>query len=635
MDHYLKNRKIRKTQHEIEPEEVFLDSLARQKESELGISEKKLETPLSRRLLQSFFIIFFAAILFLFGRTFQLQVIEGEELLKLSQENEFIMQEVLAERGVIYDRDFNQLVANQPSFALVCDRNNLPADESGRDEVLSTVSRIIGEDLDYIRQRIEASPGASVLLSPSLEHQALIILKTKIGNGELPGFQIKDNTVRNYQNGPIFAHIIGYQRPTGEKTGLEAYYDQNLNPDPGEILIERDALGRIISKKIVSLPEPGQSLVLWLDSGLQRKAEEALKKAIQNAGAKIGSVVALDPKTGGVLALVSQPSFDNNLFSKGMSQKEWQELQQHPLNPLFDRVIAGQYPTGSTIKPLIASAVLQEGLISSQKEIWDPGFISVQDKYNPEKSWEFLDWQAHGWVDIRKAIAESCNVYFYTVGGGYQEQEGLGPTRIKKYLELFGWGEPTQVDLPGEKGGLIPDPAWKKEVKQEGWWDGDTYHLSIGQGDILATPLQVAGSFAAIANGGKLLKPRVVQKIIASSGNPSGIIEEAEPEVIRENFISPENLKIVREGMRQAVSSPSGSAYLLNSLTVSAAAKTGTAETSKEGYYHNWVTVFAPYDDPQIVLTVLIENVPETQRVVLPVAQEILEWYFSRPEQTF
>jgi penicillin-binding protein 2 len=230
---------------------------------------------------------------------------------------------------------------------------------------------------------------------------------------------------------------------------------------------------------------------------------------------------------------------------------------------------------------------------------------------------------------MRKAIAESCDVYFYTIGGGYKNQPGLGPSRIKKYLELFGWGNKTQIDLPGESEGFIPSPTWKKETKKENWWDGDTYNLSIGQGDILITPLQVATAFVAIANGGTLFQPQVVKQIIDNNKN---VIEEIPSKILRENFIDPENLQVVREGMRMGVTgegAPLASASSLNYLPVKVAVKTGTAETSKPNYYHKWITVFAPYDDPQIVLTIMIESVRDTQPTAIPVAKEVLNWYFG------
>ncbi|GAH68875.1 unnamed protein product, partial [marine sediment metagenome] len=255
----------------------------------------------------------------------------------------------------------------------------------------------------------------------------------------------------------------GYKRKTGERTGLEKSYDEILREKPGEILTERDAKGNLISQETISLPESGESLVLWLDSELQKKIEEELKKKLKETGAEIGAAVALDPKTGGILALVSLPSFDNNLFSKGMSEEEWDQINKDPLKPLFNRVISGGYPTGSAIKPLIASAALEEEMISPQKKINCQGQIEVEHKYDPEIIYIYRDWKTHGWTDMRKAIGESCNVYFYHLGGGYGDQEGLGPTKIKKYLELFGWGSKTGIDLPQEAEGFLPDPVWKKE----------------------------------------------------------------------------------------------------------------------------------------------------------------------------
>jgi len=576
---HLAKFKIRKFKKEIEPQEILLDSLAQKKEKELGLSEKRLETPLSYKVLRGLWFAFLVLMFLLFSKTFQLQVIEGKTYLQLSDQNQFVIHLIQAQRGVIYDKDLNQLVFNKPSFDFVCN------------------GEVVEENLD---------------------HQSLILYEVNID--QYPGCEVKNNTAREYLQGSIFSHVIGYQRKTGEKTGLEGYYDDVLEAKPGEIQVTRDVSGNPISKEVVSQPLSGQSLVLHLDAGLEKKINETLARTIRNVGAKAGAVVALNPQTGGILALTSFPNFDNNLFSQEMSQEEWQALKDNPYDPLFNRAIAGEYPTGSTIKPLIASAVLQEEIISPEKKINCTGRIIIPHSWIPNASSTKEDWKVHGWTDMRKAIAESCNVYFYTVGGGYQDQEGLGPSRIKKYLELFGWGIPAQVDLPGGVGGLIPSPAWKKEIKGESWWDGDTYNLSIGQGDVLATPIQVAASFGVIANGGTLYQPQIVQGVLGG--------QEMRPKIIRENFIDPENLEIVREGMRDAVRY--GSSVLLSSLPVKAAAKTGTAQTGQQDVYHNWVTVFAPYDNPEIVLTVLIENVPGMQVASLPVANEVLWWYFTQ-----
>lgn len=639
----LKNKKLKtRFKEDIEPQEVLLDSLAQKKEEELGISEKKFEVPLSQRTLQGFLVISLILIFTLFGKNFQLQVNEHKNLSALAEGNKFKIYQIRAERGVVYDRAGNQLVWNIPSFDLVLDIRDLPKDEDEKLKVLKEVSGIIKKSLEELKIKIEKSENSQVLISENLSHQALIILETKID--ELPGFKIERNWIKDYKKGESFAHLIGYtgkitaielkENPENYsmfdwvgKDGIEKSYEQVLRKNPGKLRVERDALGNIISKEVIQFPESGKSLVLWLDLELEKKIKTELEKQLQIVGSKKAAAVAIDPKTGGVLALVSLPSFDNNLFNKGSDPEALANLLKDPQESLFNRVIAGQYPTGSTIKPLIASAALEEKIISPEKLIYDPGQIEIPHRYNPEIVYTFKDWMVHGWTDIRKAIAESCNVYFYTVGGGYGDQEGLGPTRIKKYLELFGWGETSKIDLPGEQKGLIPSPAWKKEVIKEPWWDGNTYYLSIGQEYILATPIQVATSFVAIANGGKLFQPQVVHKIVDSEKN---LVEEIKPQILRENFIDPKNLQIVREGMRQAVTTAEMPSYILNFLPVKAASKTGTAETSREDYYHNWVTVFAPYEDPQIVLTIMIENVRGMQAATLPVAKAVLEWYFSK-----
>lgn len=640
MDKHLRKRKVKlRFKEDIEPQEVFLDSLAQKKEAELEVSEKKFEVPISKKILQGFYIAFLILMFIFFGKTFQFQILEGEGFSSLAKANKTRVELIQAERGVIYDRFNNQLIWNLPTFDLVLDKRDLPWQEAEREKIFREVSKIIKRDFEQLKKEVEESDFPKVLISENISQETLILLETKIK--ELPGCQIEINTVRDYIEGPTFSHLIGHTGKINKeelkifsdysiidyigKTGLEKSYESILRGNPGKLQIERDASGNLKSKEIISDPEPGKSLVLWLDSELQQKIEERLEVSLQRVGAKKGAVVAMNPKTGGIISLVSWPSFDNNLFSKGGDIEVIKEVLDDPLEPLFNLAIAGGYPTGSTIKPLIASAALEENLISPQKKINCQGKIEVEHEYQPEIIYTYRDWKTHGWTDIRKAIAESCNIYFYRVGGGHKEFKGLGVERIKKYLSLFGWGKVTGIDLPSEAKGLVPDPSWKKEVVGESWYIGNTYHLSIGQGYLRVTPLQVATSFSAIANGGKLFQPRVVQKTI---DNQTGAIEEIKPEIIQENFIDPENLKIVREGMREAVTY--GSSVLLNDLPVKVASKTGTAETGRTGFYHNWVTVFAPYEDPQIVLTIVIENVKGAQVVALPVAKEILSWYFGR-----
>jgi len=644
MDNFLQNKKINRSKRDIEPHEVLLDELAKKQEEEWGASKRSIEVPLLKNVLQQFFffVILTASILFL--RTFQFQIVEGKEFLALAEENKFLIHKIQAERGVIYDNNLKQLVFNLPSFNLISEKNNLPESEPEKEKLLTEVAQILKINYQDMVERIEGDENPTVLVARNLDHQTLIVLETKIE--ELPGFKIEQTSIRDYKEGENFSHLVGYLGKIRNeelqefpefysildyvgRDGIEKSYEEFLRKNPGEIKIERDALGNIISKEIIVLPESGKSLVLWLDYDLQKKLKEELEKELQIIGSKKAIAIALDPKTGGVLSLVSLPSFDNNVFSKRENEKITKILNDSQ-KPLFNRAISARYPTGSTIKPLMALAGLEENKISADKSINCQGRIIVEDFWDPEKVWEYEDWRTHGWTDLRKAIAESCNVYFYRLGGGYKDQEGLGPTKIKEYLELFGWGEKTGIDLPGEAKGFIPDKEWKKETLGQGWWDGDTYLLSIGQGYLLITPLEVVNSFLPIANQGKLLKPQIVKEIIDSEKNK---ITKMETIILKEDFINPENIQAVREGMRQAVTgynSPHASAVLLNSLPVTSAAKTGTAETPKENYYHNWVTVFAPYENPEIVLTIMIQDVEGVRSAALPVAKAVLEWYFTR-----
>ncbi|MFH1450993.1 MAG: penicillin-binding protein 2 [bacterium] len=648
MKNYLKNKKISvKGKAEIEPQEVLLDSLAKKREDEWGVSEKKFEIPISSKSIWVFYTFFVFLMGIFFLRSIKLQILDGDKFAALAEDNKTYDYPLRTTRGVVYDSFGRQLVFNETSFDLVFDKKNQDINEKEIEDSLQQAAKIISVDFSILKEKIEQAAANQVVILENISHEILLAFEVEISFGNLPGFVIEKNAVRNYDDGVSFSHVIGYTGrinsaeyqslsgyfPTDYvgKSGIEKSYETILRGEPGVLRIEKDAFGNKQAETTIADPKSGKSLILWLDGELQKKSEEELRKILDKTGSPKGVVVAMNPKTGGILAMVSLPSFDNNLFSKNSDPAVVNELLNNQLQPLFNRAIAGTYHSGSTIKPLIASAALEEKIISPNKRIDDSlGYLSVANPWDPEKPSRFNDWTAHGLVTLRQAIAVSCNVYFYTIGGGYGSQEGLGVSRIKKYLGLFGWGHKTKIDLPGEREGLIPDPSWKKEYfkdsAEEIWRDGDTYNLSIGQGYLLVTPIQVVTAFSAIANGGKLLEPQIVKTIISGLFSEPQDVINMEPEIIREDFIDSNNLEIVREGMREAVLY--GSSVTLNSLSVEAAAKTGTAETSKKNYYHNWVTVFAPYDDPQIVLTVLIEDVKEVQVAALPVAKAILEWYF-------
>ena len=401
--------------------------------------------------------------------------------------------------------------------------------------------------------------------------------------------------------------------------GVEYFWEADLKGINGKKQIEVDALGK--EKKIINQEkgEDGHNLVLSIDIELQKKLEEVMADSLSELKTKKGSAIVMDPNNGEILALVSLPAYDNNVFARGITADEYGELINNPDKPLFNRTVSGEYPSGSTIKPVIAAAALEEGIINENTTFLSVGGISIGQ-------WFFPDWKAggHGRTSVRKAIAESVNTFFYYIGGGHQDFRGLGVDRIVEYGKLFGLGAQTGIDLAGESGGFLPSKKWKEETKGERWYIGDTYHLAIGQGDILVTPLQVAMFTGVFANSGKLYRPHLVKEVLSGDDR---LIRKIETEPVRDNFINDYNLQVVREGMRQTVTR--GSARSLSDLPVAAAGKTGTAQWSSKRENHAWFTGFAPYDNPEIVITVLIEEGGEGSSVAVPIAKEVMEWYFG------
>lgn len=645
----LKKYKVNNLGVDIEPHEIFLDKLAQSKEEALGISEKKFEVPLKERISYILFGIFFILAAILFFRVIYFQFVEGEKLYTQSENNKSSVNLITPTRGIIYDKNMVKLVLNSPAYDLVCDRDQFSLFPSGRSfqevsKEIQDMSKILSVDPVEIANKIQNTDSSEVLILNNLSHEQLLALEAKINDFE--GCRIRQNTAREYVLGPVFSQVLGYTARINKeeysssnnylindyigKTGLEKYYEKYLRGEPGQSKSTKSAAGLQISDQVVVEPKSGDNLVLNIDADLQKRVYDALAKSIKNVGAKKGAAVAMDPKTGAVLALVSYPSYDDNSFSRGISQIDYDKIINDFSQPLFNRAIAAKYPTGSTIKPFEASAALQEKIISPDKQINDIGYILVKNQYDPSIVYKYSGVTPHGWVDMRKAIAVSSNIYFYTVGGGYEDQEGLGPQRIKKYLSLFGWDQKTGIDLPGEFSGFIPDPDWKKKTRGQPWWDGDTYNLSIGQSDLQTTPLQVASAYCAIANGGTLYKPQIVNKVISGSASSPQIVKQFTPEVIRNNFIDAKNLEIVREGMKDGVYKSYGLSSYLSDLPVQVAAKTGTAEIGYQNRFNVWSSVFAPYDNPEIVLVVTVEDVQGLGAVTLPVAHDVLDWYFTK-----
>ena len=634
----------RQTREDIEAEEIFLDA-----EAVRSIEEKgKLENPIKSRNFIFFYLIIVLGILCLFLRVGYLQVIKGDYYENLAKGNRLRIYNEIAPRGIIYDRFNTPLVYNAPRFDLIVDLADFFSNsEDIQDEIINKISNILNsENETELKDKIDSlyNKTRQAVLVKSIDHSNALVFETMVS--DWPGIRIQKSAQRQYVLGPYFSHIIGYTGEISEsdlekypdyflndeigKIGLEKQYENYLRGEPGQEQIEVDSSGRTQRVLANKSSQPGDGLVLFIDKDLQEKLYQSLESMLiklsgTKNSTKKAAAIAINPNNGGILALVSLPSFNNNLFAQGISQQELSLLEKDSNEPFMNRVINGQYPSGSIIKPLMAAAALEEKIITASQKINCNGLISISNQYNPQIVYNFVDSKAHGLTDMFKAIAKSCNVFFYTIGGGYKNIEGLGVDKIKEYFELFGLGSITGIDLSNEKPGLIPDKEWKKSVKDEEWYLGDTYHLSIGQGDLLVTPLQMASAIASIANGGTLYQPQLVDKIVDEQGN---IIEDIQPSIIRKDFIKKENFEAVRKGMRETILSGSAQSFL--SLPVEVAGKTGTAQFGRNNKTHAWFVSFAPYENSQIALIVLIEGGGEGHLSANPVAKEVYEWYFNK-----
>jgi penicillin-binding protein 2 len=474
-----------------------------------------------------------------------------------------------------------------------------------------------------------------VTAKENIDYEEALLLKIK--SQGVSGLYIETRNEREYLFPHEFSHILGYEGKITEdelkekstagyllndylgKTGIELSYEDILRGKYGEEGIEVDVTGQAIKVLYHQDAQNGKNLILTIDWEVQKKIREILQNYLKQYNKSRASAIMLNPQNGEVIALVSLPDFDSNLFAGGISSEEYKKLVENEDNPLFNRSIKGEYPSGSSIKPAIALAALQEKIVTDKTTFLSTGGLWLYDR------WFFPDWSAngHGLTNIYKAIAWSVNTYFYIIGGGYNDIQGLGTDNLEKYLKAFGFGDKTGIDLAGESTGLVPTPVWKMKTKNEQWYIGDTYHLAIGQGDFLATPLQIANYTACIANGGTLYEPHLVKEIMPNQGD-SEIIN---PKILRDNFIDRENIDIVKRAMRQTVTI--GSAQSLNNLSIAVAGKTGTAQWHPDKNNHAWFTGFAPYENPEVAITILVEEGGEGSSVSVPIAANILNWYFN------
>jgi len=611
-------------------------------------------------------------------RLWNLQFVEGEDYRKLAERQSTRSITVPAARGIIYDSNGTPLVRNVPSFDVTIVPAYLPDDEDEAEDVLIRLAILL--DMPYatsgprgggdepprgVREIVAAAGFAAyrplVVKSGVDRDTALLVAQQAFF---LPGVSVRVKSAREYAYGPLVSQILGYLLPIPEedeerylalgydsatdrigRAGVEATYEDVLKGTKGKQIVEEDVLGRVI--RVVAeqaAPVPGGNVYLTLDLELQQFVEETLRAGMErpNVNSPRGVAIVMNPQTGEILALVSLPTYDNNLFTQGISTLDWERLRSDPHRPLLNHAISDRLPPGSVFKIVMAAAALQEGVVTARTRLNCPGRIVIPNRYypnDPGQAQPFHCWNksGHGWLDVVGGIAHSCDIFFYKVGGGFDEThfEGLGVSRIARYAKLFGFGELTEVELPAEDRGLVPTADWKRLTHGESWSTGDTYNLSIGQGYLAVTPLQMLNAVNVVANGGTLYRPRIVHHVTDAEGN---VTQPFEPEIIRTLPISAEHWSLVQQGMEGAVEY--GTSYRTQIEGIRVAGKTGTAQFCDDimcgvGYQqpeHAWFAAYAPAEAPEVSVIVFLYNGGEGSVVAVPVVHDILVHYFGLDE---
>ncbi len=596
----------------------------------------------ARLKIGALFVTLLAAVLL--ARAFHLQILSHDYYVGRAESNRISLVPVSPNRGIILDRRGRVLAENQSAYTL---------------EIMPAHSRDLEATLKEVGALIEITPGQlrrfRRLLAESHEFET-VPLKSRLSDEEvatlaahryrLPGVEVKARLFRNYQGGPGMAHVLGFigrindrdlavLRESGRernykgsvyigKTGLEQSYETLLHGRTGFEQMETDAAGHAVRMLSRIPPVPGRDLRLYLDLDLQAVAEHAF-------GDRLGGLVAIDPDTGGVLALVSKPGFDPNLFIDGIDPETWKALNESPERPMVNRALRGVYPPGSTIKPLLALAGLELGLRRPTDSFVDPGYYSL-----PNSRHQYRDWKksGHGVVDLRKSIAQSCDTYYYRLA------VDMGIDRMHDYLAKFGLGEKTGIDLDNESAGLLPSREWKQRRWEKPWYAGETVIAGIGQGYHLATPLQLAVATAMLANGGKHIVPRLVEAV----RDPYAHVWQPLPPGVRGQVaIDPANLGVVREGMLDVLRPGGTAGAAAAGATYPIAGKTGTAQVvgikqgaryeeaklAKQHRDHALFIAYAPADAPKLAIAVLVENGGHGSSAAAPVARAVFDYYLG------
>jgi penicillin-binding protein 2 len=526
---------------EVEPDEIFLDA-QNMPEFNTQQFEGRIERPISKLSITVFSIVCGVIGIIFFIQLAKLQLVEGRNYFTKSENNSEKVVPIFAPRGIIYDRKGIPLAWNE--------------ENKTEDEFFP---------------------------------------------------------IRQYSTDPGFAHLLGYVDPPSKdrsgiywqedfigKDGIEEDFDDILRGENGERIFGTDAHGNILAEGLMVPSVPGNNIELTIDANLQTNLHTSLVDFAKHAGFSGGSAIIIDIENGEILALTNYPEYDPNIMAHGQDATSIRSYFKNPNKPFINRAISGLYTPGSIVKPFVAIGALTENIIDPNKKIFSSGQLVLPNPYSPGNDSIFKDWKAHGWVDMRRAIAVSSNVYFYQIGGGFEGQKGLGITNIEKYIRLFDIGEKTEIDISGEVSGTIPNPAWKKKNFSDGTWRlGDTYHTAIGQYGFQVTPIQMVRAVAAIASRGVLVTPHVIKKY--SEDVLYGKIEG----------ITDSSYTVVQEGMRQVVTD--GTALGLNLPNIEIAAKTGTAQVGiSKKRMNSWAIGFFPYEKPKYAFVVLMENAAST-----------------------
>ncbi len=570
-------------------------------------------------------ILFILVIVILLGRACYLQIYDGVYYSRLADGNRIRIIPTMAPRGTFFDRNGELLVTNRPGFAV----SLLPLTEPIKPEVIQRLSDLLKVPKEDIEKKIAAHSGFDPIhIKSDVTPDIVSIIEEQ--KESYPGVVIEVQPIRNYILNQMGAHTFGYVSEINEaelekkkeegyksgdiigKFGLEKVYDQELRGENGGEQVEVDVGGRPVQILGQKEPVPGNDLVLTIDKKLQEAAEKAVDEQLMQIHANAAAAVVMNPQTGEILALVSRPAFNPNLFAHGISSKDWNLLNNNPYHPMDNKAITGEYPPGSTFKIVTGTAALTEGVVSPTEKILDTGRHWIIPKGNAEG-------EALGWIDFTQALAHSDNVYFYEMGNR------LGIDRLEKYARMFGLGEKTGIDLPYESDGLVANRRYKQKNFEDGeWYLSETFDAAIGQGFNLVTPLQAAMVMGEIAADGKRYKPHVVKKIVTSDGKT---VKDIQPELLSQLEVPESVIQRVQEGLHQ-VTKIGTAASSFRGFSVDIAGKTGTAENS-QGRDHGWFVAYGPFTYPNIVVAVIVEQGGFGSQSAVPIGRKILEAAFG------